>query len=206
MSQITSACGFAYRRHFYSNFIPCASFFSSICRRCLRSILVILWRSVCKHRLFNKFGQTSAIVLRGGCPYFFHCLRVQPQGEPDFVFYRFHFPFFPTSFRPRRIAVSDIAARHRRDFCKLPKTPRKPPFRSALPCAVIRAGNPLQLRLFLLLQHTQFPHQATDSPHLRTASSNTSHSLYCSTDSVYADSVSFLTCSRIAAPPSPSSQ
>ena len=26
----------------------------------------------------NKFGQTPAIVLRGGCPYLFHCLRFQP--------------------------------------------------------------------------------------------------------------------------------
>ena len=136
MSQITSACGFAYRRHFYSNFIPCASFFSSICRCCLRSISVILWRSVCEHRLFNKLGQTPAIVLRGGCPYLFHCLRFQPQGEPDFLFYRFHFPFFPTSFRPRNKTVSDIAARHRRDFRNMPKPPRKQPFRSALPNGV----------------------------------------------------------------------
>ena len=125
-----------YIARIYSNLIPCACFFSSICRRCLRSILEILWRSVCEHRLFNKLGQTSAIVLRRGCPYFFHRLRFQPQCKPDFVFYRFHSPLFPTSFRPRNIPVSDIAARHRRDFRKPPKTPQKPPFRSALPNGV----------------------------------------------------------------------
>ena len=84
----------------------------------------------------NKFGQTPAIVLRGGCPYLFHCLRFQPQGEPDFVFYSLHDLSFPTSFRPRNKTVSDIAARHRRGFRKLPKTPRKPPFRSVLPDGV----------------------------------------------------------------------
>ena len=94
----------------------------------------------------NKFGQTPAIVLRGGCPYLFHCLRFQPQRKPDFIFYRFHSPLFPTPQQGR--------FRHRGTTSqKLPQCAENAP-KTALPLGFAgRCRGRARPRGFLLLTH-----------------------------------------------------